>query len=106
MERTELLIIGAGAAGISAASATLDFKVANITSAGNYENAWSNSNHKVGLYGISTSSHKVLWNTYTDYSISTTMDTPASAFSGANGKSTANANYRNASYYVTPSQKA
>ena len=61
----------------------------------------------MGNINKNTGAYTDAWNSlnsyfYTKYDASKTTGTPASIWNGSNGKTSANSNYRNASWYVTP----
>lgn len=77
-------------------SATLDFTIKNISDSGAYSDAW-NSNDGFLYYW---EKQKILF--VTTYNLKQTSASPANIWSGSNGKTSANSNYVNASWYVKP----
>lgn len=89
--------------GISAASATIDLSIKNISSSGAYSDGWSSSSHKATIYQ-GTNHTTEGWLIKRDkYSIKTGSAIPSVAFVDSTyGKTTANSTYRNCAYYVRP----
>ena len=81
-----------------AISATLDFTVQNISSSGQYSDAWNNSGAFLYYYAKDT----ILFVPVENYKLSKRNGSAESLWNGSYGKTSANSSYVNASKYVAP----